>query len=248
MLLRIRLHPVRLVAASTCGLVLLTSCTDAAPPEAPSTQASSPGPSTRPTSDELTDKQRATQLTALAPDLFDATYTLKSRGKRPDAEVEMRADGDRFRLDVTKGRESAVLFTSPRGVVSCQIRDVNKGKNERSCFLVAKSPKKLPNLFDPKIQRLFRGTTSLISRTRNDLRVKPAKPWRAPAPYGMAECFDVQGAGVSQGTYCYLAKPGPFIGLLARAKFGSGTLSIRSVNRVIRTGAFKPPVRPTPLP
>lgn len=239
---------IRLSAAAVCGLLVLTSCTDSAPPDGPQVATSSSTAAPTPTSRELSDKERATQLAALAPELFDATYKLESRGKRPDAMVEMRAKGDRFRLDVTQRRESAVLFTSPRGVVSCQIRDTKKGKNKRSCFLVAKTPKKLPPLFDPQVQRLFRGTTDLISRSRNGLTIKPAKPWTAPKPYGMAECFEVRGEGVSRGTYCYLAKPGPLIGLLARAQFPSGTLSLRSVNRVIRTGAFKPPVRPTPLP
>lgn len=229
-------------------LLVLTACTDSAPPASPQTTA--PGPTTTqvPTARELSTRDRAAQLTALAPEAFDATYRLQTRGKRPDAKVRMRARGERFRLDVARHRTTALLLASPSGIVSCRVKDVKKGKNKRSCFLVAKTLKNLPALFDPQLQRLFRSTTKRLSRNHNGLTVKPAKSWKAPKQYGVAECFDVRGKGLSRGTYCYLAKPGPLIGLLARVKFPSGNLELRSVKRVIREGTFRPPVRPTPLP
>jgi len=238
----------RFAAVLSCGVLVLSACTDSAPSAGPATSAAAPEPSSSPTKPELSAAQRATQLTALAPPVYDAIYHLQTRGKRPDAKVQMRAKRDRFRLDVEQGRTTAVLFTSHHGVVSCQVEDAKKGKNRRSCFLVANQPKALPDLFDPQVQRLFRGTTARISRNRNGLTIKNAKPWQAPKPYGRAECFEVRGPNVDRGTYCYLAKPGPLIGLLARVKFPSGTLSLRTVNRSVRPEAFQPPVRPTPLP
>ena len=65
---------------------------------------------------------------------------------------------------------------------------------------------------------------------------------------GNAECFNVRGPDVQNGKYCYLADPGPFIGLLARAVFDSGALNIRSVRTAVRPDAFVPPASPTPLP
>jgi hypothetical protein len=240
---------VRVAALVTSGLIVLAGCTDSPPPEGPATSAAESRASATATEQTLSAKQRATQLSALAPSVFDATYRLQTRGKkRPDAKVQMRAKGERFRLDVQQGRSTAVLFTSRRGVVSCQIRDVKEGKNERACFLVAKQPKGLPALFDPQVQRLFRSTTERLSRNRNGLTVTRAKTWQAPKPYGPAECFDVRGPDVDRGTYCYLSSPSRYIGLLARVKFPSGALELRSVNRSIRPETFQPPVRPTPLP
>jgi hypothetical protein len=238
----------RLVAVLSCSVLALTACTDSAPPDGPATTLAGSEGSPSPSERVLTARERAAQLTALAPTVFDANYRLEARGKRPDAMVRMRTKGDKFRLDVERGRTTAVLFTSRRGVVSCQIEDAKKGKTQRACFLVAKHLNGLPTIFDPQVQRLFRSTTDRIARNRKALTIKRAPPWRAPAPYGPAECFRVRGLQVDRGTYCYLAKPGPLIGLLARVEFPSGTLSLRTVNRSVRAQTFQPPVRPTPIP
>jgi hypothetical protein len=160
----------------------------------------------------------------------------------------MRAKGERFRLDVRRGRSTAVLVNGPRGVISCQILQPKKGRADKSCFLVAKSPKGLPDLFDPEVQRLFRSATRTISAGGKQLTVKDSGSWRAPGNLGQAECFSVKGKDVEDGTYCYLSKPTPTIGLLARAVFPSGSLELREVTNVRRDGLFRPPVRPTPLP
>lgn len=240
---------IRLAAVLTGAVMLTSACSDDAPPRGPVGASDTPQLTATTTQDELTPRQRVTQLTALAPQSFDALYRLDSRGKRPDAKVRMRAKGDKFRLDVQERRTTAVLFTSPKGVVSCQVERSKKGKiSSRTCFLVAKSPRGLPELFDPQVQRLFRSVTDRLSRYRNGLTVHASDPWQAPAPLGKAECFRVRGPRVDTGSYCYLAKPGPRIGLLARVEFPSGNLSIRNVHRSVRIEDFRPPVRPTPLP
>ena len=247
---RVRLVlPTLPLATVLLGAVLaMTGCTDSAPPAGPATTAAITEASPSPTVRVLTARERAAQLTALAPDVFDATYRLETRGRRRDAMVRMRTKGDRFRLDVRRGRTTAVLFTSHRGVVSCQAEDMKEGKTKRACFLVAKHLNGLPAIFDPQVQRLFRSTTDRISRGQRALEIRRTDPWRAPRPYGKAECFRVRGPQVDRGTYCYLAKPGPLIGLLAHVEFPSGTLSLRTVNKSVRPEAFQPPVRPTPLP
>jgi hypothetical protein len=226
----------------------LTGCTGSEPQEAaptPSpTRTADPVPSPAP----LTAGERAQQLTALRPEAFDATYRLVSKGPRPDARVRMRVDGDRFRLDVTQGRSTATLVYGSRGVVSCQIVQPKVGRADRSCFLVARTPKGLPDLFDPQVQRLFLGATRAISAGGPQLTVKRAGTWRAPRGLGPSECFVVKGKDVESGKYCYLSRPAPTIGLLARAVFPSGRLELREAKNLRGEGLFRPPVRPTPLP
>ncbi|MCZ3389454.1 MAG: hypothetical protein LH645_10145 [Actinomycetia bacterium] len=235
-------------ALALVSALVLAGCTGSEPqeatPSASPTRPADPIPSREP----LTAGERAQQLTALSPEQFDLTYRLTGKGPRPDAKVRMRAKGERFRLDVTRGRSTAVLVNGPRGVVSCQILQPKKGRADKSCFLVAKSPKGLPNLFDPEVQRLFRSATRTISAGRKQLAVKDAGVWRAPRGLGPAECFAVKGKGLDDGTYCYLSKPAPTIGLLARAVFPSGKLELREVKNVRLQGLFRPPVQPTPLP
>jgi hypothetical protein len=159
----------------------------------------------------------------------------------------MRVKGQLFRLDVVQGRRTAVLVNAPRGVISCQIVRPQTGRADKACFLVAKSPKALPELFDPEVQRLFRNTTRVIAAGKQ-VTVKRAGTWRAPGGLGPSECFAVKSKDIDNGTYCYLSKPAPTIGLLARVVFPSGNLELREVKNVRREGLFRPPVRPTPLP
>ncbi|MEO8106677.1 MAG: hypothetical protein ABI720_05105 [Actinomycetes bacterium] len=237
-------------AGATCLLasaVILAGCTSSEP-EAGPTPSVAPTAQTPPSPKPLSPGERAQQLTALGPEEFDALYRLTSKGPRPDAQVRMRTRGDRFRLDVMKGRTTAVLVNGPRGVISCQIVAPKKGRADKACFLVAASPKGLPDLFDPQVQRLFRSVTRVISTGGKKVTVRRDGTWKAPGRLGPAECFAVKSSDINNGTYCYLSKPSPTIGLLARATFPSGKLELRQVRQVRREGLFRPPVRPTPLP
>jgi len=226
---------------------MIAGCTDSGPDAAATPSPTSPSAST-PTEKPLTPRQRLRQLAALAPQAFDASYHLQGRGPRPDAAVRMRTKGDHFRLDVRQGHSTAVLVNVHRGVVSCQVVDKKKGHSDKTCFLVSHKPKGLPDLFDPEVQRLFRSTTRYLSGKDQGAVIKKDGKWRAPHHLGVAECYKVKGKNVDTGTYCYIATPGPHIGLLARADFPSGTLEIRDVKRVLNKHLFKPPVHPTPLP
>jgi hypothetical protein len=240
----------RATAVLALAVVLTSaSCTSDGEEAAPS---ATPTPSAQPSVSEreLTARQRAQQLNALAPETFDASYRLTSKGPRPDASVRMRTKGHRFRLDITHGRRTAVLSFGPRGVVSCQIVQPKsqKDRTQRSCFLVSRRPARLPELFDPEVQRLFRSTQRALTANRADVKVERAGTWQAPGKLGPAECFAIRGKDADPGRYCYLSRPGPTIGLLAKAVFPSGTLEIRDVKQIHRQGVFQPPVRPTPLP
>jgi hypothetical protein len=227
--------------------IVLTGCTSSEPDAAP-TPSPMPTAQAQATTRSLTAGERAQQLTALGPEQFDALYRLQSKGPRPDARVRMRVKGERFRLDVVQGRRTSVLVNGPRGVISCQIVDPKEGRADKACFLVAKSPRKLPRLFDPEVHRLFRNTSWVIAAGGKQLTVKRAGSWRAPGGLGPSECFAVKSKDLDNGTYCYLSKPAPTIGLLARVVFPSGKLELREVKNVRREGLFRPPVRPTPLP
>ncbi|HVQ18677.1 MAG TPA: hypothetical protein VMT27_06530 [Actinomycetes bacterium] len=240
---------IRVMALASGVVLLMAGCTDSAPPAAGPdvSSATSPSASAAPT---LSARQRASQLAALRPDTFDATYRLDSHGKQPDAKVRMRARHTKFRLDIEQGRTTAVLMTAPRGIVSCQVV-VARQKNQRrhrACFLVAHRLPGLPALFDPQVQRLFRKVSGRIASGAKALTVHRAGTWNAGKSLGKAECFKVRGPDVDRGTYCYLAEPGPRIGMLAKATFPSGTLRLQHVDRIFRHDAFMPPVRPTPLP
>ncbi|MCZ3385582.1 MAG: hypothetical protein LH630_01105 [Actinomycetia bacterium] len=235
------------VAIALVSALALVGCTGSDPEATPSPSASRTVEAV-PSPEPLTAGERAQQLTALSPEQFGARYRLIGKGPRPDAMVRMRAKGERFRLDVTRGRSTAVLVSGPRGVISCQILQPPNGRADKACFLVAQSPRTLPELFDPEVQRLFRSATRAIAAGGKQLTVKNAGVWRAPGGLGPSECFVVKGKDVDDGTYCYLSAPAPTIGLLARAEFVSGKLEIRDVKKVRREGLFRPPVRPTPLP
>lgn len=238
----------RLVVVLAAMSLLVGGCSDDPTPPGSPGESATPSPST---SDavELTAREWAAQLATSAPNAFDATYRLDSKGNGPDATVRMRAVRDRFRLDIERSESTAVLISSGRGVVSCQVATRRKNKPpDRSCFLVAKHLNGVPPLFDPEVQGLFRTSTSHLASPHSDVKVTRAGHWTAPGQLGPAACFNVRGPDVENGKYCYLSQPGPLIGLLARAVFTSGSLNLRSVKRVVRPDSFKPPTSPTPLP
>ena len=238
-------------AVLVAAALAMTACTgdDSTGTAGPSPSPATPQPTvTRP---ELTPRERAQQLAALAPESFNAKYRLKSKGPRPDASVRMRVLRERFRLDIKQRRRVAVLMYGPRGVISCQVvlgKKDEQNRRRRSCFLVSRRPIGLPELFDPELQWIFRNTQRALHLRGSDIRVHDAGMWRAPRGLGPTECFRVKGRDVENGTYCYLSRPGPTIGLLGRAVFPSGNLEIRDVKTIKRPEVFRPPVRPTPLP
>ena len=239
-----------LTVAAAAALALSACTTSDDGSAAAPTPSASPSAQTSVAAPQLSARQRVQQLNALAPSSFDARYRLLSKGPRPDAQVRMRTKGDRFRLDITQGRRTAILSYAPRGVISCQVvrsKD-DKTRPDRSCFLVSRKPAGLPDLFDPEVQRLFRSTQRALTINHSKVTVKRAGTWHAPHGLGPAECFAVKGKDVESGKYCYLSRPGPTIGLLARATFPSGTLEVRDVKQIHREDVFKPPVKPTQLP
>lgn len=237
----------RLAASLTVLALCATGCSDDSTPPSSGAVSSSPTVSSSGTQD-VSARERAAQLASTAPQAFDATYRLDSKGKRPDANVRMRAIRDRFRLDIKTGAQTSVLISGGRGVISCQQKSKGERPARGNCLLVSKNDRNIPRLFDPQIQNIFRGTMDALARLHSDVHVRRAGTWQPPHHLGSAECFEVRGPDVPSGTYCLLAVPGRYVGLLARAVFDSGSLSLRFVEGVVRPDSFKPPTSPTPLP
>ena len=153
----------------------------------------------------------------------------------------MRVDGERFRLDVTRGRSTAVLVYGRRGVVSCQIVQPKAGSRRQGL---------LPRGQDPdggcRPSSTRRSSASSAARHSGDLAagassvtVRRAGTWQAPRRPWAAECFAVQGQGRRRtGTYCYLLEAGSDDRRcwLARS-FPSGTLELREVKSRATRGA-----------
>ena len=237
----------RLAVSITVLALCASGCSDDSTPPDSAVVSTSPSVSSSGTQ-QLSARERVAQLAMAAPRTFDATYRLDSKGKRPNADVRMRVIHDRFRLDIKRGSETSILISGAHGVISCQQESKGERPARGNCLLVSKNNRTIPRLFDPQLQRLFRNTMDALAHSHSDVHVSRAGTWQAPNHLGPAECFDVRGPDVENGTYCLLTRSGSNVGLLARAVFDSGSLNIRSVKHVVRPESFKPPTSPTPLP
>jgi hypothetical protein len=169
---------------------------------------------------------------------FTGRYALDSiNPSRPDATVTIYRRGLSYRVDITRGAETAVLMTASQGIVSCQLR-----ASRRTCLLVGGPGAAIPKLFDPGIQRLITTDLAALSEAQS-LSVTPAGTLPASGEVPGASCYQVSGAEVDPGEYC-LTKDG----VLRQAQFPSGTLKMTRLSAVPGPEAFVPPASPTPVP
>lgn len=224
-----------LLAVSGCSGGEATTTT---PTPTPTPATTTPSPTPTP----LSPGAEAAALAAAGPRSFDAEYRLAPLSGVRAALVRVRVTPRRYRVDVTHGGRTASLLSGRAGVVSCQT-----DSSGQTCLLVAKQGMRPPRLFDPGVQRLFVTAVPLLRDRRHGVTVERAGVWRAPRPYGPAQCFQVSGRLPDPGVYCFL-EAGRWRGVLARAEFASGTLSLRHVDSRFPDSSFRPPVHPTPLP
>lgn len=237
-----------LLAVGLAGALVVSGCTENADPSV----AGSRGPTTTPTSATPTPeetlniqpKAEVATLAASGPRAFDAVYRLVSRHKdTPDATVRVRVTPRRYRVDVMRPGQTASLLSGRVGLVSC-----HTDASGQTCLLVGERGSRPPPLFDPGVQRIFVTTVPLLRGHHHGVQVSRAGVWRASKRYGPAGCYRVTGRLHDPGVYCFLLR-GRWRGLLARAQFSSGTLSLRHVDaRFPSDTSFQPPVSPTPLP
>lgn len=228
------------VSVSVCSV--LTGCassdgTPSAKETSTSPAAPSPSPSastsTTPASLALADLARRGVATA-----FTATYELKSNERgQPDATVKIARLDTSYRVEIAHGAARAVLLTSRRGLVSCQLTS-----KKRVCLLVAGPGKAPPKLFDPGVQRLVTSDLEAFAKS-SGLTIEKGEQLPAQGGLPAAQCFTVKGHGVDSGDYCLTED-----GLLRQAVFPSGTLTMTKLGEAPTPRTFDAPVRPTPLP
>jgi hypothetical protein len=226
--------PLLVAALAGCG-----SGSDSSPP---TTAASSPSPvvssptalASTPAPQALGDLARRGVATS-----FSGTYALDSTDpKRPDATVTIARLDTSFRVEIASGDSRALLLTDRRGLVSCQL-----GGSKHTCLLVAKPGQEPPKVFDPGVQRLVTSDLAAFAAAATDLQVAAADALPAQGELPPAQCFTVAGKGVDNGEYCLTAE-----GLLRRAKFPSGTLTLTTVGAEPTSKDFDAPLTPKPLP
>ena len=226
-----------LVVAPVLGAALaLTGCSGSSSggSSASDTTSTSPSPSETPPAQQL-----ATLAAKASATDFAGTYALDSVDpKRPDGTARIYKKGALYRVDVTLGGSRSLLMLTSAGAVSCQIT-----ASKRSCLRVAKPGQALPKLFDPGLERIFTTTLKAFAADDGTLTVTTNGTLPASGRMGVAQCFTVSGPGVDPGEYCLTAD-----GIVRRAQFPSGTITLQSYDLAVLPRFFVPPVRPTPLP
>ena len=201
--------------------------TTTAPPTTESAAASPVAPASA-----LADLARRGASTA-----FTGTYALDSTDpKRPDGTVTIARLDTSYRVEITSGSSRAVLLTTAKGLVSCQLAE------KKVCLLVAAPGKEPPPAFDPGVQRLVTSDLTALG-SAGGLTVQESGMLPASADLAEAQCYRVSGSGVDRGEYCLTQD-----GVLRKATFPSGTLTLTKLGAAPTRASFRPPVSPTPLP
>ena len=140
----------------------------------------------------------------------------------------MAADGS-WRVDIPGGALGGTadvsIVQTAEGVFQCALPSATNPANP-ACVRVAEVNKRLPDRYDPKVQRLFRQWLPVFTDRQAALSVVPARPLpgaeSSPVP---GQCYSVDGisaslkAPVDVGIYCYADN-----GLLtAHWRMGDGT-------------------------
>jgi hypothetical protein len=167
---------------------------------------------------------------ALAQDYrFAALYTWDVDGRPPRSVVATVANDGSWRVDIPGGALGGAADVSivqmPQGVYQCALPSATNPINP-ACVRVAEPNKRVPNEYDPKIQRVFRQWLPVFTDRQAALSVVPARP----LPGSTGTCFSIDGisaslkAPVDVGIYCYAET-----GLLTAARVNVGTLTLAGV-------------------
>lgn len=173
--------------------------------------------------------QLAVALPAAASWSGTATYALRARGGTT-AEVTVTRAADKVRVDVATGGTTSSLMTADAGWVACA--------QAETCVTVAPPGAALPDAWDPGVGRLL--TTVVPSLAQRDRGIYADGYLVAGSGLPAAACVEV--IAPDSGRYCVTED-----GLLRRAKFTGGTLTLTAANPTADPARFAPPVAPTPL-
>jgi hypothetical protein len=167
---------------------------------------------------------------ALAQDYrFAALYTWDVAGQAPRSVVTTVANDGSWRVDIPGGALGGTADVSvvqtPQGVFQCTLPSATNPINA-ACVRVADPNKRVPNEYDPKIERVFRQWLGVFTDRQAALSVVPARP----LPGSTGSCYSIDGisaslkAPVDVGIYCYADN-----GLLTAARVNFGTLTLAGV-------------------
>ena len=227
-----------LSAALVLAVVTLGACSGSS--SGGTTAGTSSTPSLTPSGTPTPDAEALATLAAKAAATdFAGTYVLDTVDpKRPDGITRVYKKGALYRIDVDLNGTSSRLITTTAGAVSCQITP-----KKWSCLLVARPGSSLPRLFDPGLERIFTTTLKAVSSSSSAVTVTRNGILPASGDLPAAECFQVSGSGVDTGEYCLTAD-----GLVRRAQFPTGTITLKTYTFAVPPTSFVPPTRATPLP
>lgn len=160
-----------------------------------------------------------------------AAYELRARGGPTGRVTVTRAD-DLLRVDVAVKGMTTSLMTAEQGWVACA-----QGEKP-TCVTVAGPGEELPAAWDPGVGRIVSSVVpGLAARDRGTYGDGYVV---ASGDLPAAACVEV--VGPDTGRYCVAES-----GVLRRAKFTGGTLSLLAQSDAADPARFVPAVAPTPL-
>lgn len=213
---------------SLLAALLLTSgvaaCGGAAPPP-----AAAPGtPSAPPDPDDDARTMLAARAALAQDHRFAALYHFDVPGAPQHNVVATVANDGSWRVDIAAGALGGTadvsIVSTADGVYQCSLPSVANPIGP-SCVRVADPGKRVPEPYDPKVERLFRTWLSVFTDRQSALSVTAA----GPLPGSQGSCFSIDSISASLnppvdvGIYCFTAD-----GLLTAARVGFGVLTIAS--------------------
>jgi hypothetical protein len=181
------------------------------------------------------DDDARTALAARAALAQDHRFAALYHFDAPDAPernvVATVATDGTWRVDIAGGALGGTadvsVVSNADGVYQCSLPSVVNPISP-SCVRVADPGKRIPQAYDPKVQRLFRTWLGAFTDRQSALSVTPAAPLAGAGTSG-GTCFAVDSISASLnppvdvGIYCYADN-----GLLTAAKVDFGTLTLAS--------------------
>jgi hypothetical protein len=211
------------VSAAALLTLGLAACGHDAPAPAPSTSASTPA-------DDAPDARAdLAGLATLAQDhAYAGLYSLNDGNNAARNVVATVAVDGTWRVDVAGGAlggaADVTIVSTKAGVDQCTVSSPQQPVTP-TCIRVADPGKKVPDEFDPQVERLFRPALNVFTDRQAPLSVGAVQPLAG----ARGRCFSVDtiaaalSAPVDVGIYCYTPD-----GLLTAARVGFGTLSLVS--------------------
>jgi len=204
----------------------LAACGSPAPVTDPGTAESLPQSDP---ADSGTARVELAARAALAEDYrFSALYTWDVQGRAPRSVVATVATDGSWRVDIPGGALGGTadvsIVQNPEGVFQCALPSATNSINP-GCVRVAGIGKRIPDEYDPKVQRVFRQWLTVFTNRQSPLSVVHA----LPLPGSQGKCFSVDGISASLsppvdvGIYCYSET-----GLLTAVRVNFGTLTLAS--------------------